>query len=294
MAATARFAEDDLQLGLRVGMLSVGEIRAAGHDVRVARYAASSQAVYAMFSGGGAKYAEGELKAGRIGIPAAPPGTRPDLTGLSCRFAPFQACHGLILSVLVVSAPRADPHDFRRVADTVIQIVQAEDRGGHPVPPEGPEFSVHPSYFRYEAAATRRFPGHYALTMARVTAEQIVGSILSRTGRKLGPLDLRHYRTWVTRNSDFRKFDDALRMTLDCSTATADRLDSYLAEAEAQGTVHYGLHRQDGALITCLVPSVLKDDHLHFLDGAGGGYALAAQALKDKVAARKAETGRAA
>ncbi|HWT29469.1 MAG TPA: DUF3095 domain-containing protein [Propylenella sp.] len=294
MAATARFVEENLQLGLRVGTLPVAAIRAAGHDVRVARYAASNEAIYAMFSGGGANYAEGELKAGRIGIPAASPGARPDLTGLSCRFAPFEARHGLILSVVVMPASATEPDGFRRVADTVIQIVQAEDRGGHPVPPEGPEFSVHPSYFRYEAAATRRFPGHYALTMARVTAEQIIGSILSRTGRKLGPLDIRHYRTWVTRNSDFRKFDDALRMTVDCSAATADRLESYLAEAEAQGIVDYGLHRQGRALITCLVPSVLEDDHLHFLDGAGGGYALAAQALKDKIAARRTETGRAA
>ena len=44
-------------------MMPVAAIRAAGHDVRVARYAASPEAVYAMFSGGGMSYAEAELKA---------------------------------------------------------------------------------------------------------------------------------------------------------------------------------------------------------------------------------------
>jgi hypothetical protein len=74
-------------------------------------------------------------------------------------------------------------------------------------------------------------------------------------------------------------------MTLDCTPATADHLEAYLSEAEAQGVVNYGVHRQTEALITCLVPSVYEDDHLHFLDGGGGGYAFAAKALKERVTA---------
>jgi hypothetical protein len=33
-------------------------------------------------------------------------------------------------------------------------------------------------------------------------------------------------------------------------------------------------------MMTCIVPSVESDDHLHFLDGASGGYALAAKMMK--------------
>ena len=40
--------------------------------------------------------------------------------------------------------------------------------------------------------------------------------------------------------------------------------------------------------MTCIVPSYVSDDHVHFLDGAGGGYALAAQNLKQKIARREA------
>ena len=38
--------------------------------------------------------------------------------------------------------------------------------------------------------------------------------------------------------------------------------------------------------MTCIVPSYVSDDHVHFLDGAGGGYALAALNLKEKRARR--------
>jgi hypothetical protein len=44
--------------------------------------------------------------------------------------------------------------------------------------------------------------------------------------------------------------------------------------------VRYGLHRQDAAMMTCFTPSALRSDHVHFIDGARGGYASAATALK--------------
>jgi hypothetical protein len=293
MAATANFAAAELGLTLRVGMLSAAAIRAAGRDMRVARYAASREAIYAMFSGGGASFAEAELKAGRIALPPAPKDARPDLTGLSCRFAPVASRNGVILSLLVLPAGGPPSEAFGRIATEIVRMVQAEEREGHPLPPEGPEFGISMRALRIEASAAHRFPGHRAVTLARVLAEQVVGGYLSRSGRKLGRLDVRQYRTWVTRNSDFRKFDDGLRMTVDCTPATAAALEAYLTAAEAEGTIRYGLHRQAAALVTCLVPSVLQDDHLHFLDGAGGGYALAAQALKDKLA-EPSHAGRAA
>ena len=280
MAATANFVRAELGLELRVGMISVEAIRRAGRDMRVARYAASDEAIYAMFSGGGSSYAEEELKTGHIALPPAPLEARPDLTGLSCRFAPVPSRHGVILSVLVAPEPGTAADDFRRVADEVIRLADSEERGGHPVPSEGPELSIHPSSFLLEAGATRRFPGEYLLTLAKVMFRMTVGTLLSRTGLKAGPLDVGHYRTWVTRNSDFRKFDDGLRMTIDCSVGTADALEQYLETAERAQLVRFGLYRQDSALITCFTPSVLSDDHLHFLDGGGGGYALAAEALK--------------
>jgi hypothetical protein len=285
MAATTNFVAEELNLDLRVGMMPVAAIRAAGRDVRVARYAASPEAVYAMFSGGGANYAEAELKAGRIAIAAAP-GTRPDLTGLSCRWSPIESRLGVILSLLVASAPGASEAAFRSVASEVIRITEAEARGGHPVPPEGPQFSLNRRAMRLEAAATRGGGGKIG-RFAKILAEMLFAMYLEKRGRAAGRFDPKHYRGWVAKNSDFRKYDDALRMTIDCSVATADRLEALLRQAEADRVVDFGMHRQDAALMTCIVPSYVSDDHVHFLDGAGGGYALAAQALKDKLAARK-------
>ena len=53
-----------------------------------------------------------------------------------------------------------------------------------------------------------------------------------------------------------------------------------LERAEADGICRYGLHKQDSALMTCIVATPLQRDHIHFVDGAMGGYAMAARALK--------------
>jgi hypothetical protein len=93
------------------------------------------------------------------------------------------------------------------------------------------------------------------------------------------------YKRQVVENSDFRKYDDGLRMILDCTPQLERALSDRLATAARDGVVRYGLYQQDAAMMTCFTPSALRSDHVHFIDGARGGYASAATALKAMVAA---------
>jgi len=68
---------------MRVALVPVAAVRAQGFDVRVAALRAVAHLSYAMFSGGGLGWAETAMKRGEFAVPAAPPGTQPDLTGLS-------------------------------------------------------------------------------------------------------------------------------------------------------------------------------------------------------------------
>ena len=73
-------------------------------------------------------------------------------------------------------------------------------------------------------------------------------------------------------------------MTIDCSNAVADKIEMTLEAAYKDGVAFYGTHRQDKAMMTCFVPSIETDDHVHFVDGADGGYTLAAEQLKHQQA----------
>jgi len=104
--------------------------------------------------------------------------------------------------------------------------------------------------------------------------------VLFRFGIPAGGFVPQVYMQQVVENSDFRKYDDGLRMVLDCKPELADALEGRLAAAAAAGTARYGLHRQDAALMTCFTLAASRPDHFHFVDGARGGYASAATALK--------------
>jgi hypothetical protein len=69
-------------------------------------------------------------------------------------------------------------------------------------------------------------------------------------------------------------------MILDCTEELERALTQLLEKAAAGRIVRYGLHRQDAAMMTCFAPSVMRSDHVHFIDGARGGYASAATAMK--------------
>jgi hypothetical protein len=278
LAATAIWVTEDLGLSMRVALVPLGAIRAQGLDVRVARYGPSANLSYAMFSGGGLGWAETAMKRGEFAVPAAPPGTQPDLTGLSCRFEEMSAARGLILSVLVLPTREADPIAFRAVIEQVVALVERSPDAGRPVPVGGPPLRWPPQGLEFEARARRG--GSLRTRRASVLGRTLLYYVIMRLGIKVGGFVPANYTRQVVENSDFRKYDDALRMILDCTEELANELSALLTDAASRGIVRYGLHRQDAAMMTCFTPSAVRSDHVHFIDGARGGYASAATALK--------------
>jgi hypothetical protein len=278
LAATAIWVEESLNLMMRVALVPVAAVRAQGFDVRVARFGPSPNLSYAMFSGGGLGWAETAMKRGEFAVPAAAPGTQPDLTGLSCRFEEIPSVRGLILSVLVVPARGADPLAFRKLIEDVISLVERSPDAGRPVPPGGPPLRWPPAGADFEARAARG--GSLLKRRAAVLTFTLFAYLIMRFGISVGGFVPKTYVRQVVENSDFRKYDDGLRMILDCTPELERGLTQRLTQAASTGVARYGLHRQDAAMMTCFTPSALRSDHVHFIDGARGGYASAATALK--------------
>jgi Protein of unknown function (DUF3095) len=278
LAATAAWVKDDLDLVMRVALVPVAAVRAQGLDVRVARFGPSPNLSYAMFSGGGLGWAEAAMKRGEFAVPAAPSGTQPDLTGLSCRFEEIPSVRGVILSVLVMPSRGADAAAFRKLIEDVIALVERSPDAGRPVPPGGPALRWPPAGVEFEARAARGGP--LFKRRAFVLANTLFVYLIMRFGISVGGFVPKTYVQQVVENSDFRKYDDGLRMILDCTPELENALTQRLARAASSGIARYGLHRQDAAMMTCFTPSALRSDHVHFIDGARGGYASAATALK--------------
>jgi Protein of unknown function (DUF3095) len=283
LAETATWVKEDLDLILRIGMVSVAGIRAQGRDVRVARYAPSNNISIAMFSGGGLAWADAAMKRGEIALAPAPPGSHPDLSGLSCRFELIPSRRGEILSLVVTPAARAHPGDFLRVVEGVTRIVEKTPDASRPVTGEDLRIKWPPQGYDLEARASRRAGESIGTSKAKVLAKTFLYFLIMRSGLSIGKFTPANYTRQVIENSDFRKFDDSLRMVLDCTPQVAAEIETYLKNAASRGVIRYGTHRQDHAMMTCFTPSPANPSHVHFIDGAQGGYALAAAALKESV-----------
>jgi hypothetical protein len=278
LAATATWVKDDLDLVMRVALVPVAAVRAQGLDVRVARFGPSANLSYAMFSGGGLGWAEAAMKRGEFAVPMAPSGTQPDLTGLSCRFEEIPSARGLILSVLVVPGLGADPTAFRKLIEDIVALVERSPDAGRPVPSGGPPLRWPPAGGDFEARAQRG--GSLFKRRIAVLTHTLFAYLIMRFGISVGGFVPKTYVQQVVENSDFRKYDDGLRMILDCTPELERALTQRLASAASTAVARYGLHRQDAAMMTCFTPSARRSDHVHFIDGARGGYASAATALK--------------
>jgi hypothetical protein len=284
LAAVQTWVAEELDLELRGALVPVDHVRQRGLDVRVARMRVSDHVTYAMFAGGGASWAEAEMKAGRYRVPPAPAGMRPDLTGLSCRWDAIDARRGEIVSVIAIPQGVDSLPGFAELVEDLVAMAGEDGRGGNPVPSTGPRHSFPPAGLDIEARALAP-KGRRLVPKLWILLQLALNIYSDKTGRSLGRFNAARYKRDVANNSDFRKFDDGLKMTIDVDASTFARIEQRLMRAEHDGVCRYGLHNQKSALMTCIVATPLEQDHIHFVDGAAGGYAMAAMNLKSKYAA---------
>ena len=276
---------DDIGLTLRAAIVPLSAIRENGLDVRVARFQASEDVSYAMFSGGGNHWADEQMKAGGYLVEAAAAGSRPDLTGLSCRWNPIAATHGTVVSIIALPGPAGDAVAFREIVADIVALANEDGRGGHPIPTEGPPLGFIREGLVLEASALSAYRDRFAQIRkgSWVLFQTFLIAVLYWLRRPIGRFDPIQYKRSVASNTDFRKFDDGLKMTVDVDPERLAKIKSRLEGASREGICYYGLHEQDTALMTCIVPSPLSKDHMHFVDGGDGGYAKAATNLKAQI-----------
>jgi len=284
LLAVRRLAETKFNLSLRVGIVPVARINATdGSRVLVAKYQISPGNVLATFSGGGVELAERWIKSNSdYLIEENHDNEPPDLGGLSCRWEPLESENGVMLSVLMLAT--ADKESvkteiYRSLIDALGEISEEAINQGKPISDNNMKFRWPPRGLGAEIDATvgERNRLFWAL---RLYLYSLFQWFLDRFDLTVGGYRGRQYRVELRSNTDYRRFDDTLRILLDCTQAQADEIDKMLALRAERGELLYGLHRADSALMTCLVFSVEKGEHIHFVDGNDGGFTSAAKTMK--------------
>ena len=291
LAALQHHAGTRLSLRLRVGGVGVAEIRAAGHDLALARLAVAPGYAQALLAGSGLAWAEAQIKspatAGRYASTAAPTDAADPYAGLECRWEDVVSPDGETVSLLVSAT--AGPEAGGAAAATAtyrdvlaaIEAIYGPGETAHPVALDRLRLSSDAGRFAPEARLRR--PASRRRYQAELWLRNVLGRWLVANRKQTSETDWGQYPHLLRASTDYRKFDGVLRMILAGTPAQRARLEAVLDAGFAAGRLAYGLHVSDRAILTCLVYERMGRQ-VHFVDGAGGGYTSAAVPFKRRMA----------
>ena len=277
LAGVRRMARTAYDMRLRVGAIAIADLGPDGGTVEVARYCERdmlriarseifNQRFTAMIRGGGISAAERRIKTdpARYEVPDADTGEE-DLSGLSCRWKPVPSLKGRMLSLLV-AARAGDVRRATRTYDEVLhrldEILDGDIATANP---------IHVSEMGYKSVIQLLWEERklYRSWLSKAFLKNAIEIVYAVAVFKYHVpavfFDATRYAAAIDTHSDFRKFDDLLRMVIDCSTAQADEIRAYLESLAAAGEVFFGLHLAPEALMTCFVYGMGDGEHIHFV-----------------------------
>jgi hypothetical protein len=283
LASLKALSERAFGLGLRVGVIGVAEVLEGGAKIELARFELAGGRSIAIFRGGGLTAAEAKIKGdeARYGLNAAPLGEA-DLDELSCRWSAVPASRGVSVSLLVQARGGDAPQVYQRVLAGLNEVIEHGLEAANPIQRSSMSYR---GWWECVSDEARYFPSRFSGAFLK----KVVGiSVAVASFRwKIPPFffDPKSYSDSIPAHCDYRKFDDTLRMIIDCSPAQAAELRDFLEGLRAEGLVFYGVHEASASLMTCYVKSTAPGEHIHFVDGGNGGYAMAAKELKAQIKA---------
>lgn len=268
-------ASEEFDLDLRVALIPVKVLIEQGSVLQVACQQLEGDSLSYMMRGDGLLLAEklakqseeyhlnSEVSPGELAV-----------EGLSCRWNPIPSQQGQILTLIIKNQSRdvkvyKEFIGFLRSIQVDLQLVNPDKLSTH----------YPPKHLYYEVKATTvgwlRGLKYFSLLF-------LVGLItLAVRSQKKNPQSAVYkYMSDLSKNTDHIKLEELLKMVLDVNSSQQNQIIKYLENQEQSGAISFGYFNSSEALMTCFVKN--QQNHIHFIDGGDGGYAMAARMLKEK------------
>ena len=212
LRAARQMSEQQFGLGLRLGLVRMDVIHAAGKSVQVAKFLASDDYAQAMFDGDGLAYAESLIKdpddatyriaeddGGEISG---------DFNGLECRWQNITSPKGEMHSILV-AARKEDPEEKRIIYQKVLsglREIYPEEHETSPVTQNHLKLSTDKKQLSGESKVRTYGKGSLGTWLYFKCLPWIVR--VGKTVMKYGLGHWKSYREDLIANSDYRKYDE--------------------------------------------------------------------------------------
>ncbi len=277
-------ALESYQLELRIGVVPMNSLTTKGYPLWVAKHEITPGRCIALIKGEGLSVAEKWIKDPSAGYEfKAVAHSPPDLSGLSCRWNPIPSKKGKILTLLIQSREGSDV--YRDFLSLLEKLIPEGIESSNPVNVEAASYKSLSELLKEERKL--HFSSFSPFFWFRAM-EIIVAVLIFRFNLPNPLFNTKKYSQSMRTHSDFRKFDEMLRMVLDCTPEQILNIQTYLEEAYQRKKLFYGTFETDSSLMTCFVDGLGQGQHIHFIDADNGGYTAAAVGLKAQLKAASA------
>lgn len=274
----------NFDLDLRVGSVPVADLLASHHALKISRLHISAGFSISVVLGSGLSEAEAMVKRNDPGaVGASAPGDELDLDGMECRWdriKPETPSHEVVSLLVTAVQPQSQGPVFKQVIDHIDDIY-------------GPPESRNPiSVSRLKLKASK-----VALEMrtrlGRFSLPYLIRNWIMVQGGRLFfmPKDTgRYYVQRLVELTDTMVIDGRINTVVAGTSDQRRHLDDRLRAMEGDGLLTYGLFVSRESVMSCYVRD-RRDKHIHFVDGADGGYTMAAKMWKGKQGAGDVRRG---
>jgi Protein of unknown function (DUF3095) len=268
---------NSFNLDLRVGSLPVAEIYEAGHDLNIGKLKTSQLFAIPVLLGSGLAYAEKKVK-GADYVFADTPVTNEelDLSGMQCRWDRIKppANNFEVVSLLVIARDgMKQTTAFKKVMDKMDEIY-GEPQTRKPITID--KLKLKTTLARIGLEMKARMGGFKLLYLLTNWIKGSLAPFYFRT--KKGKVYLNN----LVDMSDTLVIDGKINTVISGTPRQREQLEAALNEIEKDGDIYYGLFVSKESVMSCYVRN-MNDRHVHFVDGAEGGYTKAATVIKKKL-----------
>lgn len=265
-------------LDLRVGSVSLTDVY--GHDfaLKIAKVDINRGLVIPVALGEGLQYAERTLKREDYAAPTALPDTVLDLAGMECRWdsiRPPENTEEVVCLLLTVRDPRQQAAMLSSVLSEIDAIYGSLSRRS---PVSMPRLKLKATLGRIGTEMRAKLGRFDLAYLAENWLRTLIGRLYF-TFNQEGVQYLRQLVQW----SDTLMIDGRLNTVMSGTIAQRNSLVEVLRRREEQGDIQFGIQVCTASVMSCYVRD-RRDQHIHFIDGLGGGYTQAAIMLKAKIA----------
>lgn len=272
----------NFNIDLRVGQVPVAEVYENQHSLNICKFRTSEMFAIPVVLGRGLLYVEKKIK-GPDYIFAELPETEEelDLSGMQCRWDKIKppVTNYEVVSLLVIAREGAKQSlAFKKVMDRVDEIYGAAQTRK---PISVGKLKLKGTLAKIGLEMRVRMGGFKPFNVLKTWATTSLGYFYFRT--KKG----KFYLASLVDMSDTLVIDGKINTVITGTAHQRELLEAALGEIERDGEILYGLYVSKESVMSCYVRN-MNDKHIHFVDGAEGGYTKAAGVLKKKMGLRVA------